>query len=287
MIETLMPVVTSYSTDFSDAVADFFYSGFEISRPTGFSSLALHSEHPYKSPDEDYKSLEFSAVLRHPVVFEASGMVVSLKELVLVEPGAEGSVFGFSDFYDYVVIEASKDYGKTWFGLTDGYDSRIIPSWETAYNSLIIGQNSTFEGTESMMKEHAYYPRISDWISDRDSLLIRFRIYSDPYANGWGWVIDDLQIKPLIDLVEEKSITGVKVFPNPGNGLVNIIFEGAGYLKPAQISVFDITGRCILNEKSPGEEKVTLNITGNPSGLYLIVINDGYSTRTIKYSLIK
>ena len=286
-IETLLPVVNSYSTDFSDGVSDFFNSGFGIAQPAGFSSLALHSEHPYKSPDEDYKSLEFSAVLRHPVIFDASGMVVSFKELVLVEPGAEGSVFGFSDFYDYVIIEASGNYGKTWFGLIDGYDSRIIPSWETAYNSSTNGQNSTFEGIESMMKQHAYYPRISDQISDRDSLLIRFRIYSDPYANGWGWVIDDLQIKPLIDQIEEKSTSGTKVFPNPGKGLVNIIFESTGIIKPVHISVYDITGRCIIREESFGEEKATLNMTGNPSGLYLIVINNGYSTKTIKYNLIK
>jgi hypothetical protein len=174
-----------------------------------------------------------------------------------------------------------RDYGKTWFGLIDGYDSRIISSWETAYNSSINGQNSTFEGKESMMKQHAYYPRISGRISDRDSLLIRFRIYSDPYANGWGWVVDDLQIKPLIDQVEEKSTTDVKVFPNPGNGMVNIIFESTGILKPVHISVYDITGRCIIREESFGEEKATLNIAGNPSGLYLIVINNGYSSETI------
>jgi hypothetical protein len=286
-IETLLPVVTSYSTDFSNAVSDFYNLGFEITQPLNFTSPGLHSEHPYKSPEEDYKSLEFSSVLRHPVIFDASGMMVTFKELVLVEPGAEGSVFGFSDFYDYVILEASKDFGKNWFSLADGYDSRIIPSWETAYNSSIDGQNSTYAGKESMMREHVFYPRISDKISSGDSLLIRFRLYSDPYANGWGWAIDDLKINALVDRVEEISTSVTKVFPNPGNGLVNIIFESAGNYKPVRISVYNYIGKCIIQEESFTEEKATLDISGNPSGLYLIVINNGQRTKTIKYNLTK
>jgi hypothetical protein len=58
-IETLMPAVKSYSTDFSNSSADFYNSGFEIRTAPNFTSPGLHSEHPYKSPEEDYKSLEF------------------------------------------------------------------------------------------------------------------------------------------------------------------------------------------------------------------------------------
>ena len=54
-----------------------------------------------------------------------SGMIISYNELVLVEPGETGSLFGSSGFYDYVILEASKDFGKTWFNLIDGYDSRL------------------------------------------------------------------------------------------------------------------------------------------------------------------
>jgi hypothetical protein len=282
-----MPAVKSYSTDFSNSSADFYNSGFEIRTAPNFTSPGLHSEHPYKSPEEDYKSLEFSSVLRHPIIFDASGMIVSFRELVLVEPGEEGSVYGFSDFYDYVIVESSKDFGKNWFALADGYDSRLIPSWETAYNSSTDGQNSTYAGKESMMLEHTLYPRISDRISEGDSLLIRFRLYSDPYANGWGWVIDDLKINPLVDKVEEINLPEIKIYPNPGNGIVNIIFETSNSFKPVHISVYDYTGRCIIHEESFTEEMATLNISRNPSGLYLIVINNGRNNRTIKYNLIK
>jgi len=286
-IESLLPAVSGYSTDFSDASADFFNSGFQITQPSGFNSPALHSEHPYKSPEEDEKNLEFSSVLRHPVLFDASGLIISFRELVLVEPGEEGSFYGFSDFYDYVIIEASKDLGKTWFGLTDGYDSRYIPSWENAYNSGINILNSSYAGKESMMLEHTFYPRIEDKISEGESLLIRFRLFSDPYSNGWGWVIDDLNINPLVDKVEEINETGLRIYPNPGNGLVNILFEDDNSFKPARISVYNFAGNCIIREAPFDDKMVVLNISGFPSGLYFIVINYGKVTSTFKYHLIR
>jgi hypothetical protein len=138
-----------------------------------------------------------------------------------------------------------------------------------------------------MMKEHAFYPSISDKIHNGDSLLIRFRLYSDPYAHGWGWVIDDLKINPLVDKVEEINSPDIKIFPNPGNGLVNIMFNTGYNFKQVRVSVYNYSGKCIIQEASFAEEMITLNITGNPSGLYFIVINDGRNSRSIKYNLIK
>ncbi len=40
-IEEISSVLSSYSTDFSDAVPDFFNIGFDISKPAGFNILAL------------------------------------------------------------------------------------------------------------------------------------------------------------------------------------------------------------------------------------------------------
>jgi hypothetical protein len=53
------------------------------------------------------------------------------------------------------------------------------------------------------------------------------------------------------------------------------------------VSVYNYAGKCIIREALFNEEKITLNLTGNPSGLYLIVINNGRNTSSIKYNLIK
>ena len=205
-IDRFGSTLESYATDFTGAAADFFNIGFEITKPAGFSSLGLHTKHPYESPEDNNKSINYTAMLRHPLKFNESGMLINFSEIVLVEPGEPGSVFGSDSFYDYVIVEGSKDFGKTWLSLVDGYDSRYLSAWETAYNSSIVGQNSTFVGTESMLQNHTIFLRPSANIPAGDTLLIRFRLYSDPFANGWGWVIEDLKINPLVDAVEKSKL---------------------------------------------------------------------------------
>lgn len=286
-IEALKEPLSSYSTDFTEADDDFYLSEFEITRPSDFTSYGLHSQHPYRSPDEDNKELNFYAVLRHPVFFKPTGMVISFREIVLVEPGEDGSVFGSSDFYDYVILEGSKDFGKTWFALADGYDSRFIPSWESAYNSSISGMNSTYQGKESMFVSHFFYPRISDKVSSTDSVIIRFRLFSDPYANGWGWAIDDLKINPLIDKVDEVPLDEITLYPNPGNGLIIFGNIGSSNSRPIRYNVFNLYGSLILDGYFKGDSDQTINLSGYPSGIYMIVLYTGDRVKTFRYTLLK
>lgn len=287
-IEALGSTLESYYTDFSNAADDFFNNGFEISKHNDFSSYALHSEHPYRSPEDNDSSYNFTAILRHPIIFDESGMIISFSELVLVEPGDTGSVFGSPGFYDYVILEASNNFGKTWFNLIDGYDSRYIPSWESAYNSSMDEMsNSTYVGKESMMLKRTIFPLESDNASHGDTLLIRFRLYSDPYANGWGWVIDNLKINQLVDQVEKIKADPVKVYPNPGNGLITILSKDSPVTKPVRFSVFNSAGICILNNYMNSAPASTIDISDLPSGFYFIKLYLSDGIRTIKYSLIR
>lgn len=286
-IENLALASKSYSTNFESAGNDFFNKGFEILRPAGFSGSALHSEHPYKSPEEDDVTMDFSSVLRVPVIFDQSGMVIEFREIVLVEPGAEGSVYGFYDFYDYVVIEASSDFGRSWFSLADGYDSRINASWEEAYNSIIVGQNSGFTAEETMFNKHAFYPRLTGRVSSGDTLLIRFRLFSDPYANGWGWVIDDLKISPLVTGIEQTSSHEIKVYPNPGEGQLTLDLGGEELLKNASFNLFNSSGICLIRNEKLTNNKTAIDISRFPPGLYFIIVMTENGLRTIKYSLTR
>ncbi len=288
-IEDIVSTLQSYSTDFSGAANDFFNIGFDISKPTGFSKYGLHTKHPYESPEDNNKSIDYTALLRHPLKFNESGLLINFNEIVLVEPGEAGSLFGSPDFYDYVIVEGSKNFGKTWFSLADGYDSRYVSTWEIAYNSSIVGQNSTFTGTESMLLKHTIFYRPSDKISAGDTLLLRFRLYSDPYANGWGWVIEDLKINSLVDAVEKISYEPVKVYPNPGNGLIKISSDRAGFeiSKPLLYKIFNSSGICIKNDHTSGGSETLVDISGYPTGIYIIVLYRDDGIKTIKYSLIK
>jgi Secretion system C-terminal sorting domain len=288
-VEEIFPAISTYSTDFSNAEPDFFNIGFDISKPAGFSKYGLNSKHPYESPDDNNKSIEYTSILRYPLKFDESGMLVSYNEVVLVEPGEEGSVFGSPDFYDYVIVEGSKNFGKSWFALIDGYDSRLFPSWLTAYNSSIVGDNSTFVGTEALLQKHTFLYRPSANISAGDTLLLRFRLYSDPFANGWGWVVEDLKIDPLIDAVTDINNHIITVYPNPGKGLIKISADIAVVLnyKPLRYSVFNTAGICLRNAVTSGSSETLADISSFPAGMYILVLYMDNGIKTIKYSLIK
>jgi hypothetical protein len=288
-IEEISATLSSYSTDFSNAAPDFFNIGFDVIKPASFSKYGLNTKHPYESPEDNNKTIEYTSILRHPLKFDDTGLLVSFNELVLVEPGEPGSVFGASDFYDYVIIEGSKDFGKSWFNLIDGYDSRIVPSWLSAYNSSITGDNSTFKGTESMLRKHVFLYRPSGKISAGDTLLLRFRLLSDPFANGWGWVIEDLKVGPLIDAVPETMDQPVIVYPNPGSGHIHILtgIIGIDNNKPLHYSVYNALGTRLINDVTSGSPETSVDISGYPAGMYIIVLYLDKEIKTIKYSLIK
>jgi len=278
-----------YTTDFTNAEDDFLNFDFEITKPSGFSNYGLHTRHPYESPEDNDKSIEYTAMLRYPIKFNGSGMFIKFNEIVLVEPGETGSLFGSEDFYDYVILEVSKNFGNTWISLIDGYDSRYISSWETAYNSAIVGYDSKYTGNESLFVKRDMFYTPDDKISAGDTLLFRFRLYSDPFANGWGWSIEDLQINNLVDAVERVLEEPVKIYPNPGRGLIRmgagIRNYGAG--KPLPYKIFNSAGMCIINSRISEDSETLVDISGYPSGLYIIILYRDDGVKTIKYSLIK
>jgi hypothetical protein len=288
-IEEISSTLTNYSTDFSSAAPDFFNIGFQVMKPNGFSKYGLNSKHPYESPEDNNKSIDYTAILRHPLKFNESGMLFSFNEVVLVEPGDAGSVFGSLNFYDYVIVEGSRNFGKTWFSLIDGYDSRLYPSWLADYNSSIVGNNSTFVGTEDMALKHAFLYKPTDNISAGDTLLVRFRLFSDPFANGWGWVIEDLKINPLVDAVPKTTEQKINIYPNPGKGIIKISTDiySSGNYKPLHYNVFNAAGIRLINATTTLSGETLVDISDYPPGMYIIVLYLDDGIKTIKYSLIK
>ena len=93
-------------------MGDFTVGGY-----AGFSNGAIHSPHYY--PD----NANLTYLLTVPIRVAQQNAYVHFDEVVLVEPGADGSVYGDPDFWDYVVVEGSRD-GVTWLPIAPGYDSR-------------------------------------------------------------------------------------------------------------------------------------------------------------------
>jgi hypothetical protein len=140
-----------------------------------------------------------------------------------------------------------------------------------------------------MLQKHTLLCRPSANISAGDTLLLRFRLFSDPYANGWGWVIQDLKINPLVDALPETAKQTITVYPNPGTGLINISFDKhmQQNYKPVPYRIFNTSGICLVNSLTSGTSETIVDISEYPAGLYIILLYLDDGVQAVKYSLTK
>jgi len=275
-VEEIYDPVTTYKNDFNETDRDFLLSDFDVYTADNFVDGALHSPHPYPSPDEDNMDYNFSTFLKYPIILQEEG-TISYNEVVLVEPGETSSVYGDDDFWDYVIVEGSKDYGVSWYELTDGYDSGSNATWKAEYKANIVGQDSETEGTSEwyVSKEFSLLQKGNFEVGD--TILIRFRLYSDPYAHGWGWAIDDLSIqKPTGVSVSDLSEYRVNVYPNPFVNSFVVEIDPGKMIKQFRIDVYDSFGRNVrtIERANTSALKETINLSDQSSGLYLINVSE-------------
>ena len=264
----LQSAVKEYSTTFNNGpFSDFYLKGFSISQASGLNSLSLNSAHPYADGAEDFengtagedKFTNNDAVLLKPITVRSDTSKIYFKEIALVEPGDTGENFLNSDgtinrsFFDYVIVQGSKDFGKTWVNLSDGWDARKesiwFSTWKKSFDQL---SNSTAKATPDLYKSHEIDIRESGYFKAGDQVILRFRLHADVGANGWGWSVEDLNIqgpkKTINDIIlakaEEPKEIGINLFPNPNAGeyRLELQFKDVSS-KNALIFVRDIQGR--------------------------------------------
>lgn len=278
-VEEIFDAINSYTNNFNQKGADFILvqSDFDIYTADGFENGALHSIHPYLSPNVDNKDLNFSTFLKRPIVIAEDG-VMTFDEVVLVEPAELLADYGEDEFWDFVIVEASNDYGNIWWPLADGYDSGDQSMWEATYKSDIVDQVSLTEGTSEMFFDRQISLLETDKFAVGDTILIRFRLYSDPYASGWGWAIDNLRIQqPVAAGITTLLPRDVKVYPNPFNNSVNVYIGAVKMSADVQIDVYDMIGRKVyskLEENIIGELDESIDLSHLGSGMFLIKVSE-------------
>ncbi|MDX2472945.1 MAG: hypothetical protein QNL91_04495, partial [Candidatus Krumholzibacteria bacterium] len=130
-------------------------SGFTWSTPSGFASAALHSTHDYAN------NAVYTSALMVPIIV-TNNSVLTFDEIAIMEPGEPGSVFGDSDFWDYVVVEGSAD-GVVWQALAPAWDARDDADWLNAYN---LGSN----GDDSLYRTRTI--SLNDTFTSGDTVLL-------------------------------------------------------------------------------------------------------------------
>jgi hypothetical protein len=70
----------------------------------------------------------------------------------------------------------------------------------------------------------------------------------------------------------------VSIYPNPAANILNITTSSLNF----QVSVFDLTGQSVLRESNSS----TIDISGLPTGLYMLKLQDQNSRATITRKFI-
>ncbi len=288
-VEKIFDPVGGYINNFDNSTGDFIFSEFDIYTDTSFTSAALHSPHPYPSPNQNNTNFNFSAILKHPIILFESGFI-TFDEIVLVEPGESQSVYGDGDFWDYVIVEGSKDYGKSWNQLFDGYDSRENITWRINYNLDIIDNVSQAVGVPEMFINRKINLTDNESFAIGDTILIRFRLFSDPYAHGWGWAIDNLRIQfPVSTPVTALSPGNILVYPNPFDDVINISLQANKKIDEIEFSVFNMFGQKIYSSQNKniiGEITHKIDLGDFADGMYFVSVKENgrqvYSKKIIK-----
>ncbi|MBA4407852.1 MAG: T9SS type A sorting domain-containing protein [Bacteroidota bacterium] len=290
-IQGIQKPVDKYVNNFNSETLDFISADFTINTVTGFDSPALNSAHPYKSPDTDDMNFNFTTILKYPIILKTGGKM-TFDEIVLVEPGDPGTKFGDENFWDYVIVEGSKDGGTNWKPLLDGYDSNSQKSWFDLFNSKMFGQNSAAVPTKDM-----FVKREIDLLANKnfiagDTIQIRFRLFSDPYSHGWGWMIDNLAIQDFGTAVNPMLLSSGEVlfFPVPASDLLNIQFQTKNRIEKLVLKAYNSSGMLVFSQQfSVGNNffQSTVDVNNFRPGLYLFALEPENGQPVFRKILIK
>ena len=289
-ITQVLNIVNSYSNDFEIVVNEFNGSGFSITTPASFSDGAIHSVHPYTAAGRN-NTRNFDYNLRVPVVIRTSESFIEFDEVVLVEPGDPGTQFGDTEFWDFVIVEGRRSNSAEWKPFLDGYDATANPSWFNAYVSNIVGFNSLTVGTDRLFENRVIDMRASGDFVAGDTVLIRFRLFSDAVATGWGWAIDNLRIQDTPVAVEDfLNEQDLSIYPNPiGRESLRVKAQFKQAVNTVVLTVHNLLGQRVqrqhlaVNNRSLDE---SIDLQNLPKGVYLLTMTlDG--AEQITRSIVK
>lgn len=295
-------VRASYVSDFSQDDDDFALIGFTIGTAPGLLNGSLYTKGGYPNglgsldPVTQQVNNVFEAnqiaLLRFPIKLrsEADSAVITFDEIVLVEPGESGARFGSDEFWDYVVVEGSRNGGASWVPFADGYDSGAESVWRTEFNNFGPGDAPFSQGRPN---PSLYKPRTilltgtNDFARDQE-VLIRFRLYSDQFVKGWGWSIDNLRIQsslPKPTATEPIAVSKVQIYPNPSSDFLTIQLP-VSHKQLVETTIFDQMGRKMSQDAKWSDDKEFLHqlrIDFLPSGSYVVQIKTDEGTKTKRF----
>ncbi len=250
-----------------------YNNDFKIDNINGtVSSLVLNnSDHPYQD------NTTYTTVLKKPLIITESNKNFTYEDQAIVEPYTD-NLTDLNSFYDFVQIEASIDM-QNWT-LLDKYDSRRFDEWLVEYN----------KGTDALFSDNLFKSQtinlVEKGFSIGQTIVIRFRLITDPAANSLGWAIKSIEgsVASINEVISNTKL--FSLYPTVSNGSFTIF--GKNILGNSTLKLFDVNGKKVstknLNFKNTDKHKISVNLN---SGVYFVELIDQNNRKATGKLIIK
>jgi len=175
-----------------------------------------------------------------------------------------------STIKDSLIVKISDDCGNTW--------TRILAAGPDDNNPNIFATHPKTGGAfypysaedwcGSSYGTACYSLDISAW-AGQPNVRIMFESFN---KNGNNLFLDNIEIDGPVELPEPgKGDLGIRIYPNPSNGIFNLFIEKG--TKNIDVSIFNLHGQKVYNEKilsKTGSITKELDLSGFSKGLYYI-----------------
>ncbi|WP_148639208.1 hypothetical protein [Aquimarina longa] len=252
--ETLVSIETFKASDVYTFGGEFVINTIN---ETVSQSVLNNSDHPYLN-DKRYNT-----VLKHPIIVSATHKDFTYEDVAITEFDPRPN-----RFYDYVTIEASSDLDK-WIPL-DIYDAQRFPEWTETFNS-----DPSPSISDALFKEQKI--NLLNFFKEGETIVIRFRLVSDPIFTSFGWAIRSINAVPEKVVIAdgekpESNLPPPVVYPTISDGNIKISSEGV--INNGIVEVYGLTGG-LLDTRRIGtlnQSPKNISFSNLNSGIYLVKI---------------
>ena len=239
-----------------------FNAGFVINNLSNNVSKDVlnNTGHPYAD------NTTYSVVLKQPLTISESNRTFIYEDFAIVEPYTT-DLNDLTKFYDYVIIEASKDL-QNWTTL-DKYDARRFEDWliESGKDVDLMNIN------DALFKKQSIDIKSKGFV-DGDEVVLRFSLVTDPGTTSYGWAIRSINTDAVASVKD--VLTNMRLFsvyPTVSNG--NITVFGKNNLGNSKVQIVDLTGKKVYQNtfdfNQNQKQEISVNLT---QGVYILQLID-------------
>jgi len=145
--------------------------------------------------------------------------------------------------------------------------------WEAAGQSIDVFINFSETGIAGIDAANAFNLTNASGAQNKPDIAVGDAYFHVVYADGLN--LKYIQVTPLLSLAEETT-PFVSTFPNPASD--KVIFEVPGADQGFTVGLYDLNGKEVLVPTAATSNKLSLDVSGLPQGLYHYILSTNAKT---------